>query len=62
MVSAFDLRIERSGLEPWGPFLESAGNLTGPKLYFEIRVSRKVGSVLTSNEVDYVSIANNLTE
>ena len=41
------------------PFLESPGNLTGPKLYFEIKVSRKVGYVLTSNEVHFVSLANN---
>ena len=25
----------------WGPFLERPGNLTGPKSYFEIKVSRK---------------------
>ena len=30
-----------------GPFLERPGNLTGPKSYFEIKVSRKVGCVLT---------------
>ena len=27
----------------WGPFLERRGNLTGPKSYFEIKVSRKLG-------------------
>ena len=44
-----------------GPFLESPGNLTGPKSYFEIKVSRNVGCVLTSNEVHFVSLANNFT-
>ena len=39
-----------------GPFLERPGNL---KSYFEIKVSRKVGCVLTSNEVQFVSLANN---
>ena len=36
-------------LNYWRPFLERSGNLTGPKSYFEIKVLRKVGSVLTSN-------------
>ena len=44
-----------------GPFLEISGNLTGPKSYFEIKVSRKVGCVLTSNEVHFVSLADNFT-
>ena len=44
-----------------GPFLERPGNLTGPKSYFEIEGSRKVGSVLTSNEVHFVSLADNFT-
>ena len=46
---------------PWGPFLERLGKLTGPVSYFEIKVSRKVGRVLTSNEVNFVSLADNLT-
>ena len=45
----------------WGPFLERPGNLTGPKSYFQIKVSRKVGRVLTSNEVNFVSLADNFT-
>ena len=45
----------------WGPFLERPSNLTGPKSYFEIEVSREVGCVLTSNEVYFVSLANNYT-
>ena len=45
----------------WGPFLERPGNLTGPKSYFEIKFSRKVGCVLTSNEVHFVSLAENFT-
>ena len=44
-----------------GPFLESPGNLTDPKPYFEIKISRKVGCVLTTNEVHFVSLADNLT-
>ena len=43
----------------WGPFLERPGNLTGPKSYFEIRVSKKVGCVLTSNKVHCVYLADN---
>ena len=45
-----------------GLFLESPGNLTGPKSYFEIKVSRKLGCVLTSNKVHFVSLAHNFTE
>ena len=43
------------------PFLERPGNLMGPKSYFEMKVSRKVGSALTSNEVHFVSLADNFT-
>ena len=32
-----------------------------PVSYFEIEVSRKVGCVLTSNEVHFVSLAENVT-
>ena len=42
-------------------FLESPGNLTGPESYFEIKVSRKVGCVLTSNKAHFVSLADNST-
>ena len=42
-----------------GPFLERPGKLTGPVSYFEIEVSRKVGCALTSNEVHFVSVAEN---
>ena len=45
----------------WGPFLERPGDLTGPKSYFEINVSRKVERVLTSNEVQFGYLANNFT-
>ena len=44
-----------------GPFLEAPSNWTGPESYFEIKVSRKVGCVLTSNEVYLVSLANKFT-
>ena len=44
-----------------GPFLERPGNLTGPISYFEIKVSRRVGCVLTSNEVHFVAFADNFT-
>ena len=43
------------------PFLGSPGNLTGPKSYLEVKVSRKVGCGLTSNEVHFVSLAYNFT-
>ena len=46
---------------PRGPFLERPGKLTDPVSYFEIEVSRKVGCVLTSNEVHFVSLAENFT-
>ena len=36
-------------------------NLTGPISYFELKVSRRVGCVLTSNEVQFVSLADNFT-
>ena len=45
----------------WGPFLERPGNLTGTKSYFEIKVSRKVGCVVTSNDVHFVYFADNFT-
>ena len=56
------LKIRRSWAQVplWGPFLESPGNLTGPVSYFEIKFSRKVSCVLTSKEVHFVSLANNL--
>ena len=44
-----------------GPFLERPGKLSGPKSYFEIKVSRKVGCVLSSNEVHFVSLADHFT-
>ena len=50
-----------SYLHSRGPFLERPGKLTGPVSYFEIEVSRKVGCVLTSNEVQFVSLAENFT-
>ena len=45
----------------WGLFLKIPGKLTGPVSYFEIEVSRKVGSGLTSNEVHFVSLAETFT-
>ena len=47
--------------EGQGPFLERPGNLTSPISYFEIKFSRIVGCVLTSNEVHFVSLADNFT-
>ena len=44
-----------------GPFLERPGKLTGPVSHFEIEVLRKVGCVLTSNEIHFVSLAENFT-
>ena len=37
--------------EARGSFLERPGNFTGPKSHFEMKVSRKIGCVLTSNKV-----------
>ena len=51
------LRITR----PWGPFLQRPGNLTGPESDFDIKVSRKVGCALTSDEVHFISLADNFT-
>ena len=45
--------------DAWGPFFERPDNLTGPKSYFEIKVSRKVGCVLIYNEVQFVYLADN---
>ena len=45
----------------WSLFLERPVNLAGPKSYFEIKVSRKVGCVLSSNEVHFVSFADHFT-
>ena len=53
--------MEQSRFEPCKPFLKRAGNLTDPKSYFEIKVLGKVGSVLTSHEVHFVALAENLT-
>ena len=50
-----------AGHRSWGPFLKSPGILTGPKSYFKIKISRKGGCVLTSNEVHFVSLADNFT-
>ena len=47
--------------ETWGPFLERPGNLAGPESDFDIKVSRKEGRVLTSDEVHFVSLADNFT-
>ena len=44
-----------------GPFLQRPGNLPGPESDFDIKVSRKVGRVLTSDEVYFVSLADNFT-
>ena len=44
-----------------GPFLESPGNLTGPESDFDIKVPRKVGRVLASDKVRFVSLADNFT-
>ena len=43
-IVSFDFNWSRS------PFLKGSGNLTGPKSYFKMLFSRKVGCVLASNE------------
>ena len=60
-LTNFFLQAPPLNLVPWGPFLERPGKLTGPVSYFEIEVSRKVVCVLTTNEVHFVSLAENLT-
>ena len=57
----FDFLLFGFNFETRDPFLERPGNLTGPKSYFEIKFSRRVGCVLTSNEVYFVSLADNFT-
>ena len=54
--------VKFKSLRPWGPFLERPGNLTGPESDFDIKVSRKVGRVLTFDEVHFLSLADNFTE
>ena len=60
-------RVQKSPLLPYmvcaarGPFLERPGKLMGQVSYFEIKVSRKLGYVLTSNQVHFVSLAENFT-
>ena len=44
-----------------GPFLERPATLTSPESDFDIKVPRKVGRVLTSNEVHFVSLADTFT-
>ena len=61
MVSRGCWRTHTLFKKSWGPFLERLGNLTGPKSYFEIKFWRKVECVLTSNEVHFVSLADNFT-
>ena len=39
----------------------SKDSVTGPKSYFETKFSRKVGCVLISSDVHFVSLAGNLT-
>ena len=51
----------RSVFTHLGPVSQSPGNLTGPKPYFEIKLSRKIGCFFTSNEVHFVSLADNFT-
>ena len=59
--AAPNIKFPGTHLYPWGPFLERPGNLTGPESDFEIKASRKVGCVLTSNKVHFVSLPNNFT-
>ena len=50
---------KRKGERARGPYLERPSNLPGPESDFDIKVSRKVGRVLTSAEVHFVSLADN---
>ena len=49
------------GLWTWGLLVERPSNLTGLESDFEIKVSRKVGCVLTSNKVHFISLADTFT-
>ena len=44
-----------------GPVSQKTRNLTGPRSYFEIKVSRNVECVLTSIDVHFVSLADCFT-
>ena len=57
MVQTSSSRREVHWLWPGARF--SKDPVTGPKSYFEIKVSRKVMFVMTSNEAHFVSLANN---
>ena len=48
-------------IQTWGPFLERPDSLPGPESDFDIKVSRKAWCVLTSDEVHFVSLADNFT-
>ena len=61
LSGAFEKRAPEHAKETWGPFLERPGNLPCPESDFDIKVSRKVGCVLTSDEVHFVSLADNFT-
>ena len=47
VVRAWPVGFDR--VRPWDSFLERPGNLTGPESDCDIKFSRKVGCVLTSN-------------
>ena len=64
LISKYDIGpVKLPGLSRNSPaqFLERPSNLTGPKSYFDIKVSRKVGCVLTSSEAHFVSLLDNFT-
>ena len=54
-------RLEQKFPRPWIFRIPFATPLTGPISYFKIKFSRWVGCVLTSNEVQFVSLADNFT-
>ena len=43
---------------PWGPFLESPGNFTGPKSNIQIEIKRIRGWVLASKILSFVSLTD----
>ena len=59
VVSVLFLYVNFNFIDVRDPFLKTPGNLTGPKSNFQ--VSRKLGCVLTSYEVHFVSLAENFT-
>ena len=55
------LNINENGAQSRTCAGRDAAPLTGPESDFDIKVSRKVGRILTFDEVHFVSLADNFT-